>query len=119
MKIIISLITIIMLIFSTKSFSHDKENKGNEIVQSSKSISSGTKSDKIIYISTDGMVCDFCATSIEKVFMKKKEVQGIKIDLNNQKVIIFLVQQEIMENTIIIKLFEDAGYGVDKIERNI
>ena len=36
------------------------------------------------------MVCDFCAQAIEKVFMKREEVQGINVDLDNQKVVIYL-----------------------------
>ena len=53
-------------------------------------LSSGIKSENIIDVATNGMVCDFCAQAIEKVFMKREEVQGIKVDLDNQKVVIYL-----------------------------
>ena len=51
--------------------------------------------------------------------MKRKEVQGIRIDLNNQQVVIFLTKYGTLNNEVILKLFEDAGYGVENIERKI
>jgi copper chaperone CopZ len=80
-------------------------------------LSSGIKSENIIDVATNGMVCDFCAQAIEKVFMKREEVQGINVDLDNQKVVIYLKDNTSIEDTEIVKLFEDSGYGVDKINR--
>ena len=34
------------------------------------------------------MVCDFCAQAIQKVFLKKEEVAGITVDLDNQNVVL-------------------------------
>ena len=76
-------------------------------------------SDSRFDIDAIGMVCDFCAQSIEKVFMKREEVQGINIDLENQKVIIYLKDNSNIEDELIVKLLEDSGYGVDKINRSI
>ena len=83
------------------------------------SITTITYADQIAYVNVNGMVCDFCAQSIEKVFMKRQEVQGIKIDLNNQKVVLFLKQNSLLDDTLILKLFENAGYGVEKIDKSI
>ncbi|MCG8324682.1 MAG: hypothetical protein MI673_04130, partial [Thiotrichales bacterium] len=35
-----------------------------------------------INVNVFGLVCDFCAQAIEKVFMKRQEVSGIKVDLS-------------------------------------
>ena len=51
--------------------------------------------------------------------MKRQEVQGIKIDLNNQKLVLFLKQNSQLDDTLILKLFENAGYGVEKIDKSI
>ena len=47
------------------------------------------------------MVCDFCAQSIEKVFMKRIEVKGINVDLEDQKVVIYLEKETDIEDTTI------------------
>ena len=117
MKILYLLFTTLIIINNISA--HDNNKKKHEVKETSEVISSGVKSDRIIDVSTIGMVCDFCAQSIEKVFMKRDEVQGIKIDLNNQKIIIFLKQELTLEENVILKLFEDAGYGVENITKNI
>ena len=72
----------------------------------------------IININVNGMVCDFCAQSIEKVFMKRIEVKGINVNLEDQKVVIYLEKETDIENTTISTIFEDAGYTVETINRN-
>ena len=93
---------------------HEKSHKE---VDKSIELTSGIKSDNIIDVATNGMVCDFCAQAIEKVFMKKAEVQGINVDLENQKVVIYLKENAVIEDTEIVKLFEESGYSVDNINR--
>ena len=79
----------------------------------------GIKTNNIINIDVNGLVCDFCAQAIEKVFMKRDEVKGIMINLENQKVIIYLSKKRNIENNILLEIFEDAGYTVEKINRSI
>ena len=121
MKILLSLITIsIFSLINYIALSHDKNNEAemqHEDVVKATELSSGLKSENIIDVATNGMVCDFCAQAIEKVFMKRKEVQGINVDLNNQRVVIYLKENDSIEDTEIIKLFEESGYGVEKIKR--
>ena len=121
MKIFLSLITILIYyLFSYNTYAHDKNNEAelthNEVDKAT-ALSSGIKSNNIIDVSTNGMVCDFCAQAIEKVFMKREEVQGIIVDLNNQKVVIYLKNNLSIDDTEIFKLFEDSGYNVEKINR--
>ena len=121
MKILISLITIsIFSLINYIALSHDNNNEAemqHEEVVKATELSSGLKSENIIDVATNGMVCDFCAQAIEKVFMNREEVQGINVDLNNQRVVIYLKNDLSIEDTEIIKLFEGAGYNVDKIDR--
>ena len=121
MKILLSLITIsIFSLINYIALSHDNNNEAeiqHEDVVKATELSSGLKSENIIDVATNGMVCDFCAQAIEKVFMKREEVQGINVDLNNQRVVIYLKNDLSIEDTEIIKLFEEAGYNVDKIDR--
>ena len=121
MKILLSLITILMFnLISYIVLSHDKNNEAeilHEDVDKATNLSSGIKSENTIDVATNGMVCDFCAQAIEKVFMKREEVQGINVDLNNQRVLIYLKENVSIDDIEIIKLFEDSGYGVEKINR--
>ena len=121
MKILLSLITIsIFSLINYIALSHDNNNEAemqHEEVVKATELSSGLKSENIIDVATNGMVCDFCAQAIEKVFMNREEVQGINVDLNNQRVVIYLKNDLNIEDTEIINLFEEAGYNVDKIDR--
>ena len=123
MKISVGLI--IMLTFNLinhVAYTHDKNNEtkvNHEEVDKATKLSSGTESNNVIHVATIGMVCDFCAQAIEKVFMKRDEVQGIIVDLDNQKVVIYLKDNLSIEDTEIVKLFEDSGYSVENINRTI
>ena len=121
MKILLSFITILTFnLISNNVLSHDKNNEAEMVhqdVDKATNLSSGIKSENTIDVATNGMVCDFCAQAIEKVFMKREEVQGINVDLNNQRVVIYLKENVSIDDTEIIKLFEDSGYGVEKINR--
>ena len=49
--------------------------------------------------------------------MKREEVKGINVNLENQKVIIYLQEAVNIEDAVIDTIFEDAGYSVEKITR--
>jgi len=77
---------------------------------------------KIIDIEVEGMVCDFCAQSIEKVFMKQPGVAVVYVNLDRGNVHIkmadvFEKDEDGISDIRIRKLFEDAGYNVTNITR--
>ena len=39
-----------------------------------------------VNVDVNGMVCDFCARALEKVFSEKQEVAAIDVDLDNGKI---------------------------------
>lgn len=72
---------------------------------------------KEINIDVNGMVCEFCAVTIEKNFKKKDEVKEVKVDLDQKKVFLTFkdgkdLSDEIIKNTIV-----NNGYNVVKINR--
>ena len=71
----------------------------------------------LLTVAVEGMVCDFCAQAIQKVFLKKEEVAGITVDLDNQNVIIALKENTNITDNIIEDLFINAGYNVSEINR--
>ena len=76
----------------------------------------------IIDIQVEGLVCDFCAQSIEKVFMKQPGVAVVYVNLDRQNVQVkmadvFQDNEPGISNDRIINLLQDAGYTVSNIIR--
>ena len=101
--------------FTTYATNSHKENGHSRDDVTTNGLSSGEITDNFININVNGMVCDFCAQSIEKVFMKRIEVKGINVDLEDQRVVIYLEKETDIEDTSISTIFEDAGYTVETI----
>jgi len=72
---------------------------------------------EIITVNAFGLVCDFCATAIEKVFMRKDEVSGLNVSLAKHKIIIALKNGSSLADAEIEKLITDSGYNVKSIDR--
>ena len=70
-----------------------------------------------IQIKVNGLVCDFCARNISKVFSKVKEVSKVDVDLSQKVVTLALVSGSVLEDERIGKLIRDAGYQVVSINR--
>ena len=73
--------------------------------------------DNIVYVSVNGLVCDFCARSIEKMFEKKEAVSSISVDLENMLITIFLRDNQKLNDETIIELIKDSGYDVTEVKR--
>ena len=76
----------------------------------------------IIDIQVEGLVCDFCAQSIEKVFMKQPGVEVVYVNLDRQNVQVkmadvFQDNEPGISDNRIINLLQDAGYTVSNITR--
>ena len=78
-------------------------------------ISPQTNENTIVYISVNGLVCDFCARSIEKSFNKKPSVNNVDIDLDKMLITVNFKKGEYLNNEVITQLIEDSGYSVVEI----
>ena len=114
MKTLYTLISVLFLVSTTYVTNSNADDVSNS---DDAGLSSGEITNNIISVNVNGMVCDFCAQSIEKVFMKREEVKGINVNLDNQKVIIYLQEALNIGDAVIDTIFEDAGYTVEKINR--
>ena len=77
-----------------------------------------THGGKHIFVTINGLVCDFCARSMEKVFLKKEPVSGIKVDLTSKIVTIDLKKDAMFSDEDIKKGVTDAGYTIVDIKRD-
>lgn len=60
-----------------------------------------------------GIVCDFCARSLEKTFKKQKEVKKIELDMNTNLLTIYLKKDMNIDDRRLHKLVKDAGFTVE------
>ena len=120
MKKINILLLSILLFISTFALANEQDHSNHDNMESNQiEIHAGSidPNGTLMTVAVEGMVCDFCAQAIEKVFMKREEVAGITVNLDDQNVIISLKSEKDIENTIIEELFLNAGYNVQTIDR--
>ena len=70
-----------------------------------------------IAVEVKGMVCDFCARSLEKVFYEREGVEGVDVNLDTQTVTLDTKKGTVLTDEDITKLIEFSGYTVVKITR--
>ena len=64
-----------------------------------------------------GVVCDFCATSMNKIFSKRDEVAAIYVDLDKKTLSLVINDGSDLSDTQIEKLAKQAGYRIAAIRR--
>ena len=74
--------------------------------------------DKKINVFVNGLVCDFCARSIEKIFKKDESVSNIEVNLEKMLITIYVNENKILNDKTIKKLINDSGYDVTEIYRD-
>lgn len=73
----------------------------------------------VIEARVNGLVCDFCARALEKVFSKQPQVQNMKVDLTAKILTLELKPGESLDDQSIKDLVKKAGYTVEEITRKI
>ncbi len=68
-------------------------------------------------VDVNGLVCDFCARALEKVFGKQDAVENINVDLDKKIVTINFKEGQNLDDETLTKLITDSGYAVEKIRR--
>ena len=70
-----------------------------------------------IDIKVNGLVCDFCARTIEKTFMRTGQVENMEVDLAKGDVRVTTKPGAEISDEKITELITDAGYNVKGITR--
>ena len=65
-----------------------------------------------------GVVCDFCATAMNKIFGKRKEVAAVYVDLDKKTLSLALQAGQTLSDQDIEKLAKQAGYRIAAIRRD-
>jgi len=101
MKFHLLAISLIFLILTT----HKKIKSQNKI------------ENEVLSISVNGLVCDFCARSIEKLFSKKESVKSINVNLEEMLITINLKKGKSLNDDMIRQVIRDSGYDIKEIKR--
>ena len=72
---------------------------------------------QMVTVQVNGLVCDFCARSLEATFGKRPEVASIKVDLDTKLISIAMNEGQDIDDTTIRETVIDAGFEVVAIER--
>ena len=122
MKISITAILFMTLFFAFQSHAQHGEHKHNHEGQvlepsaASNDMQNATCEDTI-NIKASGLVCDFCARSLEKVFLKRGDVSGISVDLGKGSIVVAMKSGSTIDDKTLTKLITDSGYNVNAIQR--
>lgn len=65
-----------------------------------------------------GMVCDFCARAVEKVFGREDAVEGVSVDLDAGAINIAFKPGENLSDDRIAELVRMSGYALVSIDRD-
>lgn len=70
-----------------------------------------------VKIGVNGMVCDFCARAIEKVFSRHEAVESLSVDLGEQLITVDVKDGQTLDDEAIGKMVRDSGYALVDITR--
>ena len=122
MKISIIGTVLMTLFFAFQSHAQHGEHEHNHEGQVAETPAASNDMKKVacedtINIKVNGLVCDFCARSLEKVFLKRGDVGGIKVDLAKGSIVVAMKPGLTIDDATLTKLVADSGYNVSAIHR--
>lgn len=122
MKISITVILFMTLFFAFQSHAQHGEHEHNhegQVLEPSAASSDmeNAACEDTINIKASGLVCDFCARSLEKVFLKRGDVAGISVDLGKGSIVVAMKPGSTIDDKTLTKLITDSGYNVNAIRR--
>lgn len=109
MKIATILLTTLMLAFAFPAYA--KPDRADTATATKETALSGD-----VLVKVNGLVCDFCARALEKIFGKQEEVKDIDVNLDEKIITIDFVDGKSLDDEIIAKLIIDSGYNVESIQ---
>lgn len=74
---------------------------------------------EIVMLNVNGLVCDFCAESIRKIFGKEDAVMKVHVNLDKGQVRVDLKPGKTMDDAMMEKLIRKAGYSLVSIDRSV
>lgn len=120
MKKLISIFVIATALSTAPAWAnHEGHNHNHEATSESSAMPSidGVACKDVAHIKVNGLICDFCARALEKVFGERSEVAGIKVDLDGGMVTVGMKPGMTIDKETLTKLIKDSGYDVTGIHK--
>lgn len=80
-------------------------------------VAAPVKTGKLLRLTLDGLVCNFCATNIDKAFGKRAEVTKVYVNLHAKTVLISLKEGKSLDDDAIKAVVEEAGFNLRDTKR--
>ncbi len=101
-------------LLSTTSFAQTHSHAG-EMLEDTPVIEQTAAAD--VRIDVNGLVCDFCAQAIQKVFKRNDAIADVEVDLTEKVVSVWFADGTTLDDAALTKLVQDSGYNVVTIHR--
>lgn len=72
----------------------------------------------LVTAKVNGMVCDFCARAVTKVFGKEDTVENVHVDLDKGEIHVTLKAGADLSDDTVADLVKKSGYDLVSIERD-
>ena len=73
----------------------------------------------MLTVNVKGMVCDFCARAVTKVFGKNDAVEKVHVDLDNGEIHIALKPGASLSDDELETLVKKSGYAMVSVDREV
>ncbi|MEL6830648.1 MAG: heavy-metal-associated domain-containing protein [Pseudomonadota bacterium] len=73
----------------------------------------------MLTVNVKGMVCDFCARAVTKVFGKEDAVDGVHVDLDKGEIHVGLKPGMNLSDEDVEQLVKKSGYAMVSVEREV
>lgn len=73
----------------------------------------------MLTVNVKGMVCDFCARAVTKVFGKNDAVDGVHVDLDTGEIHVGLKPGMSLSDDDVEQLVKKSGYALVSVEREV
>ncbi|MDJ0920993.1 MAG: heavy-metal-associated domain-containing protein [Henriciella sp.] len=85
----------------------------------SQPIETAQKTATTLTVNVKGMVCDFCARAVTKVFGKNEAVENVHVDLDNGEIHVGLKPGASLTDDEVETLVKKSGYAMVSVERDV
>jgi copper chaperone CopZ len=109
MKKLTFILTATILTIAAPAYSNDGSSHSTQVEQA---VQSGDA-----HIRVNGLVCDFCARALEKVFGKEEAVKAIDVNLDTKIITVNFNEGQTLSDEKLTQLITDADYNVESIHR--
>ncbi len=99
----------------SKPHSHEGEVLDRTVTERVTPVAGGT----IVAMNVNGLVCDFCAIAIDKVFRREAGVADVAVDLSDKIVVVALEPGTDIDDKRLEKLINNSGYDLVSVKRGV